>query len=103
MGGRVARVRYFFCRHCHQLAYTSQREGSFDRAPWRAIKIRQRLGGDLCTDMPFPPKPKGMWRRTYERLREQGMEADRLANEAFVTRAGWLLERLDKPKRPRKL
>ena len=57
------------------------------------MKIRQRLGGDLCTDMPFPAKPNGMWQRTYERLREKGLEADSLANEAFLIRAGWLVVR----------
>ena len=43
--------------------------------------------------MPFPERPKGMWRSTYERWRKQGMEADRLANEAFLTRAEWLVVR----------
>ena len=51
----------------------------------RANKIKQRLAGSAgITDL-FPPKPKGMWRRTYERLQEQALAAELLADHAFVT------------------
>ena len=105
-GRRVAKLhgpgRYFLCRHCYRLAHASQSEVGWDRALRRANKIRQRLGGDPGMAAPFPKKRKGMWRRTYERLREQAFESEMLADEAFEIRANWLLARIDNPKRKRR-
>jgi hypothetical protein len=86
-GRRVAKLygpgRYFLCRHCYRLAYASQSEDVLNRSVRQANKIRQRLGGNAGMGAPFPPKPKGMWRRTYERLCEQAVEAEERADEAL--------------------
>ncbi|KAF0128000.1 MAG: hypothetical protein FD152_2411 [Xanthobacteraceae bacterium] len=69
--------RYFLCAGiAYRLAHASQSEGAWDRTLRRANKIRQRRGGDPGTAAPFfPPKPKGMWWRTHECLREHALVA----------------------------
>ncbi len=105
-GRRVAKLygpgRYFLCRHCYRLAYASQSEGPWDRTLRKANKIRMRLGGDPGMAAPFPQRPKGMWGRTYDRLRDNTFEAEMLADQIFVIRTERLLARLDGAKRKRR-
>lgn len=79
-GRRVAKLylgrKYFLCRHCHELAYSSQREGKEFRMMNRAQKICQRLGANNCDDLFNVPRPKGMHRRTYETLCDKAEELD---------------------------
>jgi hypothetical protein len=91
--------RCFLCRHCYRLAHASQREDTSDRSLRRANKIKQCLGGDPGMAAPFPPKPKGMSRRTYERLRRRAFDPEMQADEAFALRAERLLARIEMPKR----
>jgi hypothetical protein len=97
---RVAKLygpgRYFLCRHCYRLTHASQGEGLCDRARRRASKIRARLGGDPGGTCPLPSKPRGMWRRTYERVCNAAIEAEMLANQAFVIEAQRLVSRIDR-------
>jgi hypothetical protein len=60
-----------------------------DRARRRARKLWQRLGGDPDDDV-IPPRPKGMHRRTYERLIA---EADRAEDRAGASIAASLSKR----------
>jgi hypothetical protein len=98
-GRRVAKLfrsgRYFLCWHCYRLAHASQSESGWERALRRANRIRQRLGGEPGMVAPFPQRPKGMWRRTYERLRTRAFAAELLADTAFEVHAGRLLARLE--------
>jgi hypothetical protein len=104
--GRPVSVLYFRrgafrCRHCHGLAYGSQREDARRRARRRADKLRARLGwpqhGALA--LPIEVKPKGMWSRTFERLREDAMAAETVATAAQVAHWTRLLGRLDRRQR----
>jgi hypothetical protein len=64
----------------------------------RANKIVQRLGVNAGTASPFPPKPKGMRRRTYERLRGQAFDAEERADEALLPYVARLLARTNSRK-----
>ena len=105
-GRRVVKLhgagRYFLCRHCYRLAHASQSEDRWDRTLRRANKIKQRLGGEPGMSAPFPRKPKGMWQRTYERLRDEAVDAEVRADDAFMRRAERLLGRIDNRKHKRR-
>ncbi|MCP4994933.1 MAG: hypothetical protein GY934_14285 [Gammaproteobacteria bacterium] len=73
--GRRVAILYgggiFACRHCHELAYPSQRETYDDRAARRADRIRDKLGWELGILNGDGWKPKGMHWSTFERLTVQ--------------------------------
>lgn len=76
----------FLCRHCHGLAYACQSERTWDRKARRADKLRMRLGGEPGIFRPFPPRPRGMWWRTYQRLATKAEAAASAAEYAFLDR-----------------
>ncbi len=73
--------KYFFCRHCYNLAYGSQQESR----PWRLMrksrKIRKQLGGSVDMSELFPEKPNNMHWKTYYRYRllDEAERAERLS------------------------
>jgi hypothetical protein len=79
-GKRVAKLyqvgKYFLCRHCHDLVYSSQREGKEFRLLDKAQKIYKRLGVTDRMDLGLKPKPKGMHQTTYDRLVSKAEELD---------------------------
>jgi hypothetical protein len=58
------------CRHCHDLTYATRQAAPLYRLILKAQKIRERLEGNLGVLDDFPPKPKGMHWRRYQRLRQ---------------------------------
>ena len=69
---RVCTVYYLeprlACRRCNGLWYAAQRTSSAGRKFLTRRKIRRKLGdyGQISSAR-LPPKPRGMWRRTYAR------------------------------------
>ena len=68
--------KYFLCRHCYDLAYSSQQEQKIDRLMRRCRKIRDQLGASGNLTVPIWQKPKGMHQRTFDRLRMKADEAN---------------------------
>jgi hypothetical protein len=71
--------KYFFCRHCYDITYSSQQESRPDRLMRKARKIRERMGGGANLLVSFPDKPKNMHWKTYWRLRERAERANTLS------------------------
>jgi len=70
--GRRVAILYqnegFACRRCHLLAYQSQREQIGHRAIRIAERIRKRLGWEPGVLSGDESKPKGMHKKTFEKL-----------------------------------
>ncbi|MDP2519032.1 hypothetical protein [Shimia thalassica] len=96
-GRRVSKLfsggRYFLCRHCYSIAYSSQSEDRHDRLLRRANKLRMSLGGSPGTAHFIASKPKGMWQRTYQRKQFEIEWCENQANQSFLSKYGHLLSK----------
>ncbi|SEP10096.1 hypothetical protein SAMN02799625_04679 [Methylobacterium sp. UNC300MFChir4.1] len=96
---RAAILYPFVCRRCSGITYPSQREAPHHRAIRKAQKLRIRLGGSGNMMEPLPPRPWGMWDRTYR----QRIDACRRADARSLTGMSEVLQRwqdASDPKRP---
>jgi hypothetical protein len=86
------------CRRCRRLKYASQSEARPWRAQRRACNIRRRLGArGNSLDAPFPAKPRGMRRTTYERLRAEHDALQQQWLAGLMAVVGKLDSRLKRP------
>lgn len=97
--GKLYRTgRRFLCRHCCRLTYASQCEGRLMRLRLKALKAAKRLDGNASSWVDLQ-RPKGMWRRTYDRLRRHAFDLEMQAEDAFESRCAQLEERLNEKER----
>jgi hypothetical protein len=73
----------FACRRCYGLSYASQQQTALHRGLEQARKIRMRLGGSAALLEPSPARPKGMHRRTFQRLQARAEAAMYCSNRAL--------------------
>ena len=91
-GGRV-----FAARQVYRLPYRSQRITALDRSHDRQRRLYRKLGADYEDfEQPPPLRPKGMHRRTYERLTAELHDATEQHDLLFMTAAAPLMARLMK-------
>ena len=102
-GRRVAKLHLppggtvFGARLEYRLAYRSQRITALDRSHERQRRIYRRLGADYKDfEQPPPLRPKGMHRRTYERLTAELHDATDQHDLLFMIAAAPLMARLMK-------
>lgn len=71
--------KYFLCRHCYGLTYSSQQESRPYRLMRKARKIRKRLGASNDLTEPIFFKPKHMHQKTFDRLSREAEMANNLS------------------------
>lgn len=76
---------YFLCRRCSKLTYASQCEDAGARLRRKARKVLRRLDGD-ASEWISVQRPKGMWHRTFDRLRREAFDREMDAEALFEAR-----------------
>ena len=80
--------KWFASRKAYNLKYLSQSEGPDHRAINRMWKLKNKLGGEN-----FPRRPKGMHRKTYDRLFDETLLAEEVCDMHIIQRFGNLTGR----------
>lgn len=97
-GRRVGKLflarRYFLCRHCQRIAYTSQSEPQQERLYRKGNKLRGGMGGALGLFSPVPMRPKGMHHRTYDRRINELRQVEYQASLRLSSEVAGLLDQL---------
>jgi hypothetical protein len=77
----------YYCRPCvGNPIYASQGKSAQARRHFQACKLRLRLGGVASISEPFPKKPRGMHRKTYDRLRHRVEKLESGLSHYFKTK-----------------
>jgi hypothetical protein len=102
-GHRIAKLylppgaTIFAARKVYRLAYRSQRVTALDRSHDRQRRLYRKPGADYdCFEQAIPPRPKGMHRKTYQRLTAELYNAMEAHEGIFALDAFSLLARLMK-------
>jgi hypothetical protein len=77
---------YVYCRNCAGARYCSQDAPIIDYLCARIDAARIRLGGVPTfgkVGTPLPPRPKGMWSRTYQRLTTEIVVLEGMLSEEY--------------------
>ena len=69
----------FRCRICASLTYTTSQRGELIRTTRKSVRARERLGWDIGE--PHSIRPRGMHRRTWERLVAEYVRASEIASK----------------------
>jgi hypothetical protein len=67
----------FRCRRCHGMNHETTRTSEVDLAILKMRRLQHRLGGDNLPFSTLPPKPPGMWHKTYMRLADEFLAAQK--------------------------
>ena len=78
--------RYFLCRHCNELKYSSQFESKWERKLRKANKYRLKVGGENGLGSDFPDRPKGMWSKTYSGISDKYNHAEMMVYLEFLSK-----------------
>jgi hypothetical protein len=78
---------YFGCRICLRLGYASEAESPIDRCWRQQRKIEAKLGSHLR-------RPKGMKRKTHQRLRNRWVDIEERKDELFEVEFAHIVRRL---------